>query len=218
MSLTALLAAHPERVHVVEPTNVLAGGAEAADVVVYDATRTHDDKDEACLRTVVATVDVPVVAVASPRRPDLAARAVNAGVDGVVYTTVTAPELVGVLTELAGRRHDVDDDGATQSLRDRTGSVDRPRDDPEAGLPERRPARPSGEGSTQPHDHSGGSSGDLERSVTELLITGRCNSEIAEELGVSAAAVRTTLRLAYRRAGVTTRSQLVAWTLRRPAA
>jgi DNA-binding NarL/FixJ family response regulator len=52
-----------------------------------------------------------------------------------------------------------------------------------------------------------------EREVLELVAGGLSNQEIAETLYVSVNTVKTYIRSAYAKIGVTTRSQAVAWTL-----
>ena len=47
--------------------------------------------------------------------------------------------------------------------------------------------------------------------VLELIATGHSNQEITEKLGMSLNTLKSTIRLAYRRVGVTSRSQAVLW-------
>lgn len=65
-------------------------------------------------------------------------------------------------------------------------------------------------------DHRSTTPGNLsvrERQVVTLIAHGLSNQEIAEELFLSINSVKTYVRSAYRRIGVTRRSQAVVWGL-----
>ena len=75
-------------------------------------------------------------------------------------------------------------------------------------------------GGPQPLPHAGPDHPVLsgrEREVLELVTRGLSNQEVAEVLYVSINTVKTYIRTAYAKIGVTTRSQAVAWTLQHDA-
>lgn len=158
-----------------------AGPRSAPDVVLYDVAGLHEN-DGADLDHLVKETDAAVVALARDLRPDLAAQALARGVDGCISLAATREQLEAVARAAA----------AGELAGDLT-------------LDER--------GVEQPFERLGADLGLTMREIEVLgLITqGLTNGEIADRLYLSINSVKTYVRSAYRRVGVSTRSQAVAW-------
>lgn len=76
--------------------------SDAADVVLYDVTGLHEGREETLVRLIKADGAI-VVAIGSPSREDLTARALELGAVGFLPMTAQAEEIVRVLRDaLAG--------------------------------------------------------------------------------------------------------------------
>ena len=151
------------------------------DVVLYDVVALSEG-DAPDLDHLVKETDAAVIAVARDLRPDLAAQALARGVDGCISLAATSEQLLrSVRAAAAGEL------AGDLTLDD--GGRDRPfqRLGMDVGLTAR------------------------EIEVLGLITRGLTNSEIADQLFLSINSVKTYVRSAYRRIGVTTRSQAVAW-------
>ncbi|MDP2774554.1 MAG: response regulator transcription factor [Nocardioides sp.] len=151
------------------------------DVALYDvATLSHSEGTD--LDWLVKETDAAVVATARDLRPDLAARALDRGVDGVVSLSAGAKELRTVIVA-----------AATGNLR--------------------------GEAAADDLDYTGGTAelgkaeglSTREVQVVGMITMGFSNDQIAQELFLSINSVKTYIRSAYRKMGVTTRGQAITW-------
>ena len=143
--------------------------------------------DAQALRRVARDSSAVVVAVDRPLRPDLTAQALRLGASEYVAADVSGQELVGMLhLALSGARAP----GRDRSRRrvDRGSSEERLGAD--VGL---TPA---------------------EVATLRLIAAGLSNEEIAGELFVSVNTIKTRIRTAYRRLGITQRTHAVAWAIR----
>ncbi|WP_309646926.1 response regulator transcription factor [Nocardioides sp.] len=160
------------------------GPADApVDVVLYDVMKLHHGAGEDLVRWVKET-DAAVVAAARELRPDLADQALAMGVDGVIALSASTEEIRQVIQVAAFG--DLMGDGTSASV-DYTLNPDR--DDDRAVLSAR------------------------ETDVLALVATGISNEEIARRLFLSINTVKTYVRTAYRKIGVSSRSQAVGWAL-----
>ena len=152
------------------------------DVILYDVYGLHDgDGDD--LDRFVKDHDSAVVAMARDLRPDLAARAVAKGVDACVTLAVCIDDILEVIRSAVAGEGQPDVDGHGQR---RLGRV-------------RRVGR--GRRAHAPRD----------RDPAGLLTLGLSNQQIADECFLSINSVKSYIRSAYRRIGVTSRSQAVLW-------
>jgi DNA-binding NarL/FixJ family response regulator len=153
------------------------------DVILYDVFGLHDG-DGDDLDGYVKDTDSAVVAMARDLRPDLAARAVAKGVDACVSMTVDVDEILEVIRSAVAGEGQPDASGpGTES-----GA-------PYAVLGEVVGLTPR------------------ETEILRLLTLGLSNQEIADECFLSINSVKSYIRSAYRRIGVTSRSQAVVWCL-----
>ncbi|QCW51968.1 response regulator transcription factor [Nocardioides dongxiaopingii] len=182
--LTAMLSHHPDRVAVVE----LSTGADAhdPDVILYDAVGLHQG-DGADLEFYVNSTVSAVLVVSQDLRPDLAARALARGADGFFSLGVDDDELLSAVLSATPVGVGV---AATSGA---VGSTDAEavghRLGHDVGLTPR------------------------EVDVLSLITQGLSNQEIAERSYLSINSVKTYIRSAYRRIGVSSRSQAVVWCL-----
>ena len=162
----------------------LAGfGVEDPDVILYDAIGLHDG-DGADLEHFVRDTSAAVLVVSQDLRPDLASRALARGADGFFSLGVDDEQLLSaVLTATT-----LDDDGAVVPDAVDAVAVEH-RLGQDVGLTPR------------------------EVDVLTLITQGLSNQEIAEQSYLSINSVKTYIRSAYRRIGVTSRSQAVVWCL-----
>lgn len=156
-------------------------GDRAPEVVLYDVMGLHVG-DAPDLDHLVKETDAAVVAIARDLRPDLAAQALARGVDGCISLAATGEQLLAVVRAAA----------AGELAGDLT---------------------PDEVGVEQPFERLGMDAGltARETEVLGLITQGLTNVEIADRLYLSINSVKTYVRSAYRRIGVTTRSQAVAW-------
>ncbi len=154
---------------------------KAPDVVLYDVVALHEG-DAADLDRLVKETDAAVVAIARDLRPDLAAQALARGVDGCISLGAPGEQILALVRAAA----------AGELAGDLT---------------------PDDAGVDQPFERLGIDAGLTcrETEVLGLITQGLTNVEIAAQLYLSINSVKTYVRSAYRRIGVTTRSQAVAW-------
>ena len=181
--LSALLGRNPDQIALVDA--VAGFGAPDPDVVLYDVTALHDG-DGADLERMVKETTSAVIAVSSDLRPDLGSRALALGADGFFSLSVTEEQLVGAVVAAAQGA-----DATHEALNN--GVLDF--DAREAAL-----------------GHDVGLT-PREVDVLALITRGLSNQEIAEQTYLSINSVKTYIRTAYRRIGVTSRSQAVVWCL-----
>ena len=153
------------------------------DVALFDvaALNRGEGKD---LDWLVKETHAAVVAVARDLRPDLAAQAIDRGVDGVVSLSADAAEIIDVI--LAAAAGDLAGDASPEAV-DYTGNT------ATLGRAEGLSAR--------------------EVQVVGLITMGLGNEEIAQTLFLSINSVKTYIRSAYRKMGVTSRSQAITWSV-----
>lgn len=167
----------------VVPFDPGAPDSEQPDVILYDVIELQDGESDDLDRYVKDT-DSAVVAMARDLRPDLAARALSQGVDACVSLAVDVDEILEVI------RSAVSGDGQ-----------------PDAAGP--------GAESGVPYAVLGEEAGltPRETEILRLVTFGLSNQEIAEACFLSINSVKSYIRSAYRRIGVTSRSQAVVWCL-----
>ncbi len=153
------------------------------DVVLYDVIGLVDT-DGSDLDRLVKETDVAVLAVTRDLRPDLADQALAKGADGCVSLEVGAPELAAAVHAAAWG--DLQGDRSPDAI-DYTLNPARSDD-----LPHLAPR---------------------ETEVLQLIARGHSNAEISGQLYLSINSVKTYIRGAYRRIGVQSRSQAVAWVI-----
>ena len=167
---------------------VLARALELApdpgiDVALYDVARLSRDEGKD-LDWLVKETYAAVVAVARDLRPDLASQAIDRGVDGVISLSADASEFADVIRAAAAG--DLAGDGSPDAV-DYTGNTAK------LGQAEGLSAR--------------------EVEVIGLITQGFSNEQIAQELFLSINSVKTYIRSAYRKMGVTGRSQAITWSV-----
>jgi DNA-binding NarL/FixJ family response regulator len=153
------------------------------DVILYDVFGLHDGDGEDLDRYIKDT-DSAVVAMARDLRPDLASRAVAKGVDACVSMTVDIDEIIEVIRSAVSGEGQPDASGPGA----------------EHGVPY---AVLGEEVGLTPR----------ETEILQLLTLGLSNQEIADTCFLSINSVKSYIRSAYRRIGVTSRSQAVVWCL-----
>jgi DNA-binding NarL/FixJ family response regulator len=195
----------PSRVAVVSPLDVVATGltamldqhpdqvrvvdlaagfgADDPDVILYDAIGLHEG-DGTDLEHFVKETSAAVLVVSQDLRPDLASRALARGADGFFSLGVDDEQLLQAVLAATTLDHD-----ARSVVK--TGG---------AGAVEHRLGHDVG---LTPR----------EIDVLTLITQGFSNQEIAEQSYLSINSVKTYIRSAYRRIGVTSRSQAVVWCL-----
>jgi DNA-binding NarL/FixJ family response regulator len=186
--VASILAEHPDRIEV-RPFDDTALHPGQVDVFVYDVIALHlrDGYDLERL-----TKLAPVLALTRLLRPDLGARAMSHGAAGCISLGASSKQVVKALLH-----------AATQTLR-------APGDRFEAALPETATATGAGPEVWQGQDLG---LSQRETQVLSLIAYGFPNSKIAEELFVSENTVKSFVRRAYRKIGVSTRSQAVRWAI-----
>ena len=167
----------------VEVVEVADGEHPAVDVVLYDVHGLFRG-DGSDLDVLVRASPV-VLAVSSDLRPDLLRQALSRGVDGYLSIGASEGDLIeGIESAVEGVRAPVRD-STRASLRSAVAEVI----GDGAGLSPR------------------------EQQVLGLIALGMQNQEIAEELYLTENTIKTYVRSAYRKIGVTRRSEAVAWTI-----
>jgi DNA-binding NarL/FixJ family response regulator len=189
--IKALLAPHPavavlseeqeERADAQPHTADSDGTGDKVDVVIYDVFGLHLDRGAGLERAVMSHPG-RVLALSRVLQPGLTARALDLGAVASISIGAEAEEIVALIhAAAAGHLQD-------GSAADLTNQRDRQR-------------------------HLGH---DLnltprEQQVLALIVSGATNNEIARELYVSINTLKTLIRSAYKKIGVTTRPQAVAW-------
>lgn len=184
--LASLLARHPDRVTVVGlPARI---HELEADVVLYDAIGMH--KGEGLdLNHLIEATSAAVLIVGHELRPELTSRALERGADGFFSLSVGADELVaGVLSAATGWQEG--DTGPNPTVGSSDSAAEDVRLGGDVGLSSR------------------------EVDILRLVTQGRSNTQIASELFLSVNSIKTYIRTAYRKIGVQTRTQAVAWALK----
>jgi DNA-binding NarL/FixJ family response regulator len=158
-------------------------GSDDPDVILYDAFGLHEG-DGSDLEFYVKETTAAVLVVSQDLRPDLASRALARGADGFFSLGIDDDDLVAaVISATAWAEDDADAPGATD-VEQVEARLGR-----DVGLTQR------------------------EIDVLTLITQGLSNQEIAETSYLSINSVKTYIRSAYRRIGVTSRSQAVVWCL-----
>jgi DNA-binding NarL/FixJ family response regulator len=181
--LTAMLGRHSHRVEVVDV--VPTADQEEPDVVLYDVAGLAESDDEVLDHLVKKSACV-VLAVGRDLRPDLLGQALALSVDGFFSMNVTEAELLAAV------------DSATTGWQ--TG---------DAG-----PDPVVGSSDSEQRAHRLGvdaALSDREAEVLSLIARGLTNDEIARKCFLSINSVKTYIRTSYRKIGVRSRSQAVAW-------
>jgi DNA-binding NarL/FixJ family response regulator len=151
------------------------------DVVVYDVVGLHEG-DGHDLEILVKLHPGRVVALARDLRPALAARALAMGAIATAPIGAGALELVDVVEAAADGRLQDGSAADLENQAERDRLLGR-----DVNLTER------------------------EREVLALIVSGVSNQELADELFLTINTVKSVIRSAYAKIGVSTRSQAVAW-------
>jgi DNA-binding NarL/FixJ family response regulator len=136
------------------------------------------------LEWLVKETHAAVVAVARDLRPDLASHALEKGVDGAISMSADAREIIAVIEAAVAR--DLAGDRTADALDYTTN-----------------PTRLGSKEGLSPR----------EVEVLSLITQGLANDDIARQLYLSINSVKTYIRSAYRKTGVTSRSQAIAWSV-----
>jgi NarL family two-component system response regulator LiaR len=181
VGLAALLAPFSDRVQVVELDSKLPVASADVDVVLYD-TFGQVQGPSVDVESLVGPSDAKVVIFSWNLHPELVEASLAHGADGYVSKGVTAEELVTAIEDVhAGKRVVPDIHSSATPVDDRNYPGR------EAGLTGR------------------------EAEIIALITQGLSNQEIAERSYLSINSVKTYIRTAYRKMGVTRRSQAVLW-------
>ena len=179
--VAAMLAPHAEHVAVVELDSRLPVLSDV-DVILYD-TFGQVQGDGVDLAELVDGGDARVVIFSWNTQPDLVQRALAKGAAGYLSKAMTGAEIVAALQAI---------EAGEQVIPDFV--------DTDGRSAERRVARPRAPGLTA-----------REAEVLALITQGLSNQEIAERTYLSINSVKTYIRTAYRKIGVTRRAQAVVW-------
>lgn len=189
--LRALLARHPDRIEVLDDADDPCGAPPTArtadaDVLVLDVAALTDPTRRSAVETAMAGA-YAVVAVAEGFSADLPVLLRGTGVAACLSPDVTAPDLVATV-EAAGTgalaSTDVADGQGTGALRFCRGT-----------------------------DRGLGLFSSREHEVVAHIVGGRSNAEIAGSTFLSSNAVKSCIRSAYRKMGVSTRPEAIVWLL-----
>jgi two-component system, NarL family, response regulator LiaR len=183
--LASMLEEHRDRVHVVE-INAQTPVLSDVDVVLVD-TFGQLPRAGATLDDLVRDSDAPVVLYSWEMSRDGIANALTAGAGGYLSKSLRASEIVGALEAIR--------DGEVVVLTNALGGDE---------------AQPAGVG--WPGQAEGLSPRESE--VIAFITQGLSNQEIAQAIFLSINSVKTYIRSAYRKIGVSTRSQAVGWGMR----
>ena len=183
---TAMLSRHHDRVEVIDlPTSF---DDMEPDVVLYDVAALADS-DGVDLDELVKKTASVVLAIAQDLRPDLLGRALSQGVDGFLPIDASEDQvLAGVDSAMTGWQ---------------------------AGDPGPDPV--VGSSDSEQRSHRMGADAGLsnrEARVLALIAQGLSNDQIATQEYLSVNTVKSYIRTAYRKIGVHTRPQAVAWAVR----
>jgi DNA-binding NarL/FixJ family response regulator len=184
--LVSLLGRAPERVEVVSLPRT--DDDIDPDVVLYDVLALLDGDHES-LRYLVEKTTAKILAVGRDLRPDLAATALASGADGFFSIGANELELLEAV-ESAGTGWEEGDDGPNPIV----GAM----------------------GSERWAQQVGTDVGLTDREIDVLakIAEGHSNQDIARQLYLSINSVKTYIRSAYRKIGVSSRSQAVSWAIR----
>jgi two-component system, NarL family, response regulator LiaR len=182
--VAAMLAMHQDRVVVVELDSGLPVVSDV-DVILYD-TFGQVQGDAVDLEDLLTGNAVPVAIFSWNLQPDLVRRAIEHGAAGYVSKGLSAGEIVNAI-EAIHRGETVAPPPSAETI-DRQLAGEWPGRD--VGLTAR------------------------EAEVLALITQGLSNQEIAEQTYLSINSVKTYIRTAYRKIGVTNRAQAVAWGFR----
>lgn len=191
--LVAMLSDAPGRVAVV-PGNLLNGTPpESVDVVLYDAIGLDDAHGDPAGRELDHLVrsGVPVIAVDRVLRPDLGARAVELGAAATVTMGASVRDLVHVIEAAVRVGEGPLLDTVAARIRTRHGH--------------------DVAGHWQNLERHGLTAREVQ--ILAMIAGGATNPDIAARLHLSVNTIKTAIRSAYRKIGVTRRSEAVAWCL-----
>lgn len=150
-------------------------------VVLYDVFGLYEGEEEAFERVVKKYPD-RVLALSRVLQPGLTARALDLGAVASVSVGLPAAGLVAAIEDFAAGRLQDGSQADIDNQADRRRQLGR-----DVDLTPR------------------------EQDVIALIVAGRSNEELAAELYLSINTVKTLIRSVYRKVGVTSRSQAVAW-------
>jgi DNA-binding NarL/FixJ family response regulator len=182
--VAAMLAPHHDRISIVELSSGLPVLSDV-DVILYD-TFAQIQGDGVDLEDLVHDSDARVVIFSWNLQPELVRTAIDRGASGYLSKGLPADEIVAGLEAVHNGETVVPRESAPSADRDTTGQWP----GREHGLTAR------------------------ESEVLALITQGLSNQEIAERTYLSINSVKTYIRTAYRKIGVSRRSQAVAWGMR----
>ncbi|MGB0102333.1 MAG: response regulator transcription factor [Nocardioides sp.] len=182
--VAAMLAPHHDRINVVELDSGLPVISQV-DVILYD-TFGQIQGDGVDLEDLVRGGDARVVIFSWNLQPELVRKAIERGAAGYLSKGLSADEIATAIEAVH--------DGETVVPRESAGSVD---------------TGAAGEWPGQEHGLTA-----RESEVLALITQGLSNHEIATRSYLSINSVKTYIRTAYRKIGVTRRSQAVGWGMR----
>lgn len=191
--LVAMLGDAPDRLTVV-PGNLLNGTPpESVDVVLYDAIGLDDAHGDATGKELERLVraGVPVIAVDRVLRPDLGARAAELGAVATITMGASTRELVHVVEAAMRPGGGLLLEAVAARIRARHGHDDA--------------------GHWQNLVRHGLTTREVQ--ILAMIAGGATNPDIAGRLHLSVNTIKTAIRSAYRKIGVTRRSEAVAWCL-----
>lgn len=182
--VAAMLAPHHERVNVVELDSGLPVLSEV-DVILYD-TFSQIQGDGVDLEDLVQGSDARVVIFSWNLQDAVVRKAIDRGASGYLSKGMSAEEVVASIEAVHS--------GETVVPRESTDTVEKP---------------DAGDWPGREHGLSA-----RESEVLALITQGLSNQEIADRSYLSINSVKTYIRTAYRKIGVTRRSQAVGWGMR----
>lgn len=175
---------HPDLDVVVGDLRDIVASPRPFDIVLYDVMGLlrHESSE---LRALVAQPGACVLALSRDLRPELTERALRLGAHGTISLHVSGETMIRTIREVAQRKVD--------------------------GLPVPRRVIMATQPVRSPASAAAGTLSRRERDVLELIAAGYSNAEISAQLYLSINSVKTFIRGAYRRIGVTSRTQAVVW-------
>ena len=202
--LAQMLADYPGRVDLVE-CDVRADVAKPVDVALYD-TFAPARREEAELSDVIASPAVGKVIVYSwGGQPDRVDNAFALGADGFVSKATGALEMVEAIERVHGGEQVRRDHPVAPASADVDDPIGRIRQEPS-------PVEPPSRKRSWPGQAEGLT--EREAEIIALITRGLSNKDIAARCFLSINSVKSYIRSAYRRMGVTSRSQAVLWGVR----
>ena len=182
--VAAMLAPHHERVSIVELDSGLPVLSEV-DVILYD-TFGQVQGDAVDLEDLLRGSAAKVVIFSWNLQDELVQKAIDRGASGYLSKGLSAEDIIAAIEAVHAGETVVPGESATSVDRDASGEWP----GREAGLTAR------------------------EAEVLALITQGLSNQEVAAQTYLSINSVKTYIRTAYRKIGVTRRSQAVAWGMR----